>query len=203
MITEQEWAIDGVSAAIDAGDFAEAARLINATRRPTLKSRDASRHNWRTLQDIFGVDRVVAWRLAIQLKIDSLVATAAANAEMRTPLLATAEALKLFRETMAGDVGYPFSDERLQLQLETLFTIGVISLSDQVALRDLGYDPVDVLDAAQVRVESAAKQAHARWNVIEATRRDWDTLSADIRSRIQSGQLTRDQVVSAVTQSWS
>lgn len=60
-----------------------------------------------------------------------------------------------------------------------------------------------LVTAEQVEQEWQAHLAREAYEVVRKTREDWDALSANVRSQIEYGQLTREQVIAAVSQLWS
>lgn len=144
-----------VVAACQAGDFETAASLINAAAVPAKKPTEDSLYTWLGLQDVFGVDRVTGWRVAIRL---------ASKAAEDANDLATAEALTMFRETMASQ-GYAFADDRTQARLDALHSAGILSETDRDALSALGFLPLVPVSADTVRYQwtTANRESFDTW----------------------------------------
>ena len=105
-------------------------------------------------------------------------------------------------DSLLDSSGIDWSTDSLQELLTFVAEAGRWDAELLARVRAIGL-PKPVVTAEEVRAAWQSHLANEAYNVIRQTRIDWDALSADIRSRIESGQLSRDGVVEAVTQAWS
>lgn len=136
----------------EAGDFGGAAVTLNELAEPQPKPAAESRANWNRLTDLFGLERVVAWRMSMKATLAGLRSIIAAlPAEARLEPSMQAERLELFLEAMAGS-GYPFNDTRTLEQLAELAEAEVITSQDFADLKAVGWLPPQTVTLDEVRV---------------------------------------------------
>lgn len=195
-------------AAAEAGNWQACADRLNAIAEPTPKPAAVARADWNRLQDLFGVDRVVAWRMAIQAAEEGLrgIANASIVEETRKGLLAKAEGLKLFFESM-GTRGYPFDDVRTIAQLEKLNESGIITDDDLRDLKAIGWNEAAVTTADECSTAWQAysdqrqeqRQAAARSAIVATLRRLANRFESE--STTVSDQL-RTEIVDEIDANW-
>lgn len=178
--------------AAEAGRWQECATRVNAIAPAVRKPESEARKTWVGLQSLFGLTRAALWKANI------LEAIQDAEGDGDVMTIAT---LSLMDQSLGG-VGYDFGDPQVQEQLEMLEAMGILTEADVQDLQGVGVSAV-VVTAEQVAFEWQAEIHRQAYAVINQTRTDWDALSANVRSQIESGQLKREQVIAAVSQLWS
>ena len=161
------------------------------------------------------VDNNQAWTLGLietELGEDTAMTLAGViqQASQTNPLMASAF-------TAMSTTGIELYSDSRQAMIETIGTAAGMT-ADQIAqVKALGvtYQAIDpdatpesvqaLIDAEDQRVkaEVLAEAARQALNAIRQRRQKWDTISANIRSQIETGALAEADVVTAVSQLWS
>lgn len=146
-----------------------------------------ARYSWVGLQDVFGVNRVVAWMQEIDRKQEIY--------RLAAPSIATK--LKLF--SMSLTEGYDFGNPKVREGLEELRQVGVLSETDVEELIALGttreiVTPETVQSAwREYRVQAVVRQRNE-------LRSKWREFSVQVENAIANGE---EDVITYVSENWS